>query len=141
MWVFSSHSRIAHSYGDVTFTGEGPQISNHTLPYGHWALRLFLACHTHCVSGHPFIMIISQDCDTTSFATIFIRSSTGGKYIELVGLTNWKLFLFARENVVSEFLWIGIKLEFHKPKPVLIVILICPWPARYVQIDIDWSIG
>ena len=44
VWGFTSHSRIFHSYGDVTITGEG-----------------FLACHTYCDTGYPFIIVISED--------------------------------------------------------------------------------
>ena len=35
VWGFSSHSRIFHSYGDVTITGEGLQIltdARHSCP-------------------------------------------------------------------------------------------------------------
>ena len=28
--------------------------------YGHWAVRV-LACPTYCYTGHPFIMVISED--------------------------------------------------------------------------------
>ena len=42
--------RIFHSYGDVTITGEGLQSSEGSL-----------ACHTNCDTGHPFIMVISED--------------------------------------------------------------------------------
>ena len=58
---FSSHSRIFHSYGDVTITGEGLQIltyARHLRPLSHEGS---LACHTYCDTGHPFIMVISED--------------------------------------------------------------------------------
>ena len=42
VWGFMSHSRIFHSYRDVTITGEGLQM----LTYD---------------TGHPFIMVISED--------------------------------------------------------------------------------
>ena len=29
--------------------------------YGHWAVRVLLACHTYCDTGHPFIMVISEE--------------------------------------------------------------------------------
>ena len=56
-----SHSRIFHSYGDVTIAGEGLQI----LTYGRHSLPLSsegsLTCHTYCETGLLFIMVISED--------------------------------------------------------------------------------
>ena len=58
---FSSHSKIVHSYGNVNIGGERLQI----LTFGRhpWSLNTegSLACHTYCDTGHPFIMIISED--------------------------------------------------------------------------------
>ena len=34
-----------------------PMLGTH----GHWAARFFLACHSHCDTGHPFIMPVSED--------------------------------------------------------------------------------
>ena len=58
---FSSHSRIFHSYGDVTITGEGLQIL--TYAWHLWPLSSegSLEWHTYCNTGHPFIMVISED--------------------------------------------------------------------------------
>ena len=55
------HSRIFHSYGDVTIAGEGLQIWTNTRR--SWLLSSdgFLACHTYCDTGYPFIMVISDD--------------------------------------------------------------------------------
>ena len=61
VWCFSSHSIIFHSYRDVTITGEGLQILTYA---GHsWSLSSegSLAFHTYCDTGHPFIMIITDD--------------------------------------------------------------------------------
>ena len=60
VWIFSSHSRFFHSYGDVTITGERLQIMTYARPT--WQLRSkgSLACHTYCDTGHPFIMVISE---------------------------------------------------------------------------------
>ena len=59
--IFLSHSRIFHSYGDVTNAGEWLQI----LIYARhsWSLSSegSLACHTYCDTGHSFIMVISED--------------------------------------------------------------------------------
>ena len=63
VWCLSSHSRIFQSYGDVTITGEGL----HSLTYMYaWPSRPLssedsLACHAYCDTGHPFIMVISED--------------------------------------------------------------------------------
>ena len=56
-----SHSRISHSYGDITIAGEGLQIL--TCARHSWQLSCegSLACHTYCDTGHPFIMVISED--------------------------------------------------------------------------------
>ena len=58
---FSSQSRIFHSFGDVTITGEGLQILTYALRV--WPLNSegSLACLTYCDMGHPFIMVISLD--------------------------------------------------------------------------------
>ena len=60
-WSLSSHSKIFHSYGDVSIAGEGLQI----LIYARhsWLLGSegSLACHTYCDTGHSFIMVISED--------------------------------------------------------------------------------
>ena len=53
---FSSHSRILNSYGDVTITGEGPLT--YDLPM--FAL-VAIKQYSYCDTGHPFIMIISED--------------------------------------------------------------------------------
>ena len=61
VWGFSSHSRIFHSFEDVTIAGEGLQIltyARHSWPLsseGSWA------CNTYCHTGHLFIMVISKD--------------------------------------------------------------------------------
>ena len=54
VWGLSSHSRIFHSYGDVTIAGEGLQIL--TCARHSWPLSSegSLACHTYCGTGHPY---------------------------------------------------------------------------------------
>ena len=56
-----SHLRIVPSYGEVTIAGKGLQIL--TYVRFSWTLSSegFLACHTYCDTGHPFIMFISED--------------------------------------------------------------------------------
>ena len=61
VWGFSSHSRIFHSYGDVTIDGEGLQIL--TCARHSWPLSSegYLAFHIYCDTGHPFLVVISKD--------------------------------------------------------------------------------
>ena len=60
---FSSHSRIFNLFGDVTIAGEGLQILTHAYAWHSWPLSSegSLACHNFCDTGHPFIMVISED--------------------------------------------------------------------------------
>ena len=60
LWFFVD-SRIFHSYGDVTSTGEGLQILTYARHLGPLSSEVSLTCHTHCDTGHPFIMVISDD--------------------------------------------------------------------------------
>ena len=63
VWRFSFHSRIIHLFRDVTIAGEGLQI----LTYARhlWPLisegSLTYMYHTKCDTGHPFIIVISED--------------------------------------------------------------------------------
>ena len=61
VWGLSSHSRIFHSYGDVTITGEGLQILTYARHSWPLSSEGSLACHTYCDTDHPFIMVISKD--------------------------------------------------------------------------------
>ena len=56
----SSHSRIFHSYGDVTITGEGLQILTYARHSWPLSSEGSLACHTYCEMGHPFVMDASE---------------------------------------------------------------------------------
>ena len=59
--IVSSHSRIFHSYGDVTTTGERFQILTYARHLWPLSSEVFLACHTYCDTGHPFIVVITED--------------------------------------------------------------------------------
>ena len=61
VWGFSSHSRIFHSYGDVTITGERLQILTFTRHSWPLSIEGSLACHTYSDTGYPFILVISED--------------------------------------------------------------------------------
>ena len=58
VWDFSSHSRFLHSYRDVAVAGEGLQILTYARSLN---IEGSLACHTYSDTGHPFIMVISED--------------------------------------------------------------------------------
>ena len=58
---FTYHSKICHSYGDVTITGEGLQIMSSTKQSRPFSSGGSLDYHTYCDTGHPFIMVISED--------------------------------------------------------------------------------
>ena len=50
VWSFSSHSRIFHSFGDVTINGEALQIlvyARHSWPLSN---KVSLMCHTYTVT-------------------------------------------------------------------------------------------
>ena len=57
----SSHPRLFHSYGDVTIACEGLQILNYTRHSWPLSREGSFKCHTHCDTGLPFIMVISED--------------------------------------------------------------------------------
>ena len=61
VWSLSSHSRIFHSYGDVTIAGEGLQILSYAQHSWPLSSEGSLTCHTHCDTGLSFIMVISED--------------------------------------------------------------------------------
>ena len=58
---FSSHSRTFHSFGEVTIAGEGLQILTFARLFWPLSSEGSSACHTYCDTGHPFIMVISED--------------------------------------------------------------------------------
>ena len=58
---FSSQWRIFNSYEYVTMTGEWLQILTYARHLWLLSGNGFLACHTYCDIGHPFIMVISED--------------------------------------------------------------------------------
>ena len=57
----SSHSRIFHSHGDVIITSEGLHILTYARHLWPFSSEGSLAYHTYCDTGHPFIMVISED--------------------------------------------------------------------------------
>ena len=61
VWDFLSHSRIFHSFGDITITAEGLQILSYAWHSWPVSSEGSLTCHTYCDTGQPFIMVISKD--------------------------------------------------------------------------------
>ena len=60
VYGFTSHSRIFHSFGDVTITEKGCKFF--TYARHSWPLRseCSLAGHIYCYTGLLFIMIVSE---------------------------------------------------------------------------------
>ena len=57
------HSRIIHLFRDVTIAGKGLQIltyARHLWPLTS-EVSLAYMYHTKCDTGHPFIIVISED--------------------------------------------------------------------------------
>ena len=56
---YSCHSRIFHTYGDLTITSEGLQILTHAWHlFDHWAVRVLSVPK---LLWHQFIKVISED--------------------------------------------------------------------------------
>ena len=55
--------RIFHSFGYVTFAGEGLQILTYMYARHLWVLisEDSLVCHTYCDTGYQFIIVIPED--------------------------------------------------------------------------------
>ena len=70
-WEFSSHSRIFHSYGNVTITGEGLHIL--TCARNSWPLSSegSLACHTYCDTVIHLYWSSSKTRDTHTLCRAF----------------------------------------------------------------------
>ena len=49
--VLTSHSKMFHSNGEVTITGEGLQILSYTLHTWPLSSEGYLECHTYCHTG------------------------------------------------------------------------------------------
>ena len=58
VWGFTPHSN--HSYEDVTIATRAANLTyaRHSRPFSSEGS---LACHTYCDTGHPFMMVISED--------------------------------------------------------------------------------
>ena len=61
VWDLSSHSRMFHSYGDVTINGKGLQILTYARQPWPLSSEGSFVCHTYCDTGHPFMIVISED--------------------------------------------------------------------------------
>ena len=61
VWSFSYHSNFFYSFGDVTIADEGLQILTYAQHLWPFSNEGSLACHTYYDTGHPFIMVISED--------------------------------------------------------------------------------
>ena len=61
IWGLSSHSRIFHSYAEVTITSGRLQILNNARNSWPLSSEGSLAFHTYSDTGHPFLMVISEE--------------------------------------------------------------------------------
>ena len=60
VWGLSSHSRIFHSYRDVTITSEELQMLTYARPSWPLTSEGSLKCRTYHDMGHPFRMVNSR---------------------------------------------------------------------------------
>ena len=58
---FTPHSKTFNSHRDVTITSEWLQILIHTRHSWPLSSEVSLACRDYCDTGHPFIMVISDN--------------------------------------------------------------------------------
>ena len=63
-WVFSSHTRNFHSFGDITIISEGIHILTYTWHSRPLSSEGPLTCHTFCATGHPLKWSSSRTSDT-----------------------------------------------------------------------------
>ena len=58
---FSSYSRMFHTYGDISITDN--RLKKFSYARQLWTLSSegFLECHSHCDTGHPFSLVISEE--------------------------------------------------------------------------------
>ena len=61
VWDCSSHSRIFHSFENVTIAGEGLQIVTYARQLWPLSSEGSLTCHTYCDTSQPFIVVMSED--------------------------------------------------------------------------------
>ena len=59
--VFRPTREFFNSLGDVTIAGEGLQISTDARHLWPLSSEGSLVCYTYCYTGHPFLMVISDD--------------------------------------------------------------------------------
>ena len=88
VWGFYSHSGIFHSYGDVTITDQGIQMFTYARHSWPLSSEGSLSYHTYCDTGHPFIMVISEDRDTHTYCRAF---SSGAVTTRFYNLGLWRL--------------------------------------------------
>ena len=68
-WVFEFHSRMFYSHGYVTITAERLHVFIYARLLYVWQFSIegSLACHNYCDTGHPYIMVISEDLKLETF--------------------------------------------------------------------------
>ena len=109
VWSLSSHSRIFHSYGDVTIAGEGLQILTYARQSWPFSSEGSLTCHTHCDTGLPFIMVISEDPWHSHLLPSVLQWSCHYLFLRL-----WSIY-FLRKFIIK--LFCNYSLSFFIVKP------------------------
>ena len=84
-WGLTFHSRIFHSYGDVTITGARLQFLTYIRHPWPLSSEGSIACHTYCDKGHPltFIMFISKTPDTLICCRAFGSGAVNNCFYDL----------------------------------------------------------
>ena len=136
LWGFTSHSRIFHSYGDVTITGEGLQILTHTGKMLKHICTFYLLdiCSTYVelmwifsTHGHWIVTVVSRATltltrdinDHPPFVTtrpISLRNNLVNRVIEI----RLKSFAGSYSAYKYFFLFKGLKSIFQFTKDLII---------------------
>ena len=53
--------QLKNVYGNFTMTSQGLQMLTYARPSWPLSSEGSLMCHTYCDTGHPFVMVISED--------------------------------------------------------------------------------
>ena len=99
---FSFHSRIFHSYGDVTIVSEGLQILTYARHLWQLSCEGSLACHTYCDTGHLFILVIFEDLLLSiwqwscHYLFLWLRSFAAGIQTPYLLLAGWTIRILQR---------------------------------------------
>ena len=137
-WSLSSHSKIFHSYGDVTITGEGLQILTYARHSWPLSSEGSLACHIYCDMGHPFIMVISEDPWHSHLLLTVCQSWLGFEHLPICQLRlclsyNYRLWLRESDDFSNDYFGWSIDCLYPFEK----VSLNCQVPVKGFKINLN----